>query len=100
MIIVFATDNSRPKNHRFHDNNEELSLHGKMDFKHKIKTDNGLTSKGSKRDKSMIDARLKEEEDEYVNPWNLSKGTERVQFRVEGHEGPETYIFGFDTGHG
>ncbi|KAG7189067.1 hypothetical protein KM043_008648 [Ampulex compressa] len=30
----------------------------------------------------------------------LSEDGDRVQFQIEGHQGPKTYIFGFDTGNG
>ncbi|XP_024945430.1 uncharacterized protein LOC107272372 isoform X2 [Cephus cinctus] len=34
------------------------------------------------------------------NPLELSPDGDRVQFHIHGHEGPKTYIFGFDTGNG
>lgn len=34
------------------------------------------------------------------NPLLLSPDGERVQFQIHGHEGPQSYIFGFDTGSG
>ncbi|CAK9822274.1 hypothetical protein ANTRET_LOCUS838 [Anthophora retusa] len=46
----------------------------------------------------MSGVKTKQEED--IDPWNLSKDTDRMQFQIEGHEGPHTYIFGFDTGYG
>ncbi|XP_003428211.1 uncharacterized protein LOC100678218 [Nasonia vitripennis] len=30
----------------------------------------------------------------------LSADGDRIQFQIQGHEGPKTYIFGFDTGNG
>lgn len=30
----------------------------------------------------------------------ISPDGDRVEFQIQGHEGPKTYIFGFDTGTG
>lgn len=33
-------------------------------------------------------------------PFSLSPTGERVDFQIQGQNGPDTYIFGFDTGDG
>lgn len=53
-----------------------------------------------RRDKPVIDHHTKKQEEEATLPWNLSKESDRLHFHVQGHEGPQTYIFGFDTGYG
>lgn len=37
---------------------------------------------------------------ESANDMKLSSDGNRVHFQIQGHEGPQTYIFGYDTGHG
>ena len=96
-VLALATTVPRPENHRFHENDQQLSSHSKTDSETRIEEKNGSISRGSKGNRSISD---KKEDEEYSNPWNLSKETDRVQFQIEGHEGPETYIFGFDTGYG
>ncbi|XP_076233899.1 uncharacterized protein LOC143178871 [Calliopsis andreniformis] len=98
VALAFTTNISRPKNHRFHEDNLELSPNSKKDSKYKLVRDES-TLKELRENRSITDENSKED-DEFVNPWNLSNKSDRIQFRVEGHDGPETYIFGFDTGHG
>ncbi|XP_054011644.1 uncharacterized protein LOC128894164 isoform X1 [Hylaeus anthracinus] len=97
-VLVWATNVSSPKNHRFYEKDQQLIPRYKKDSKSKIKKDVKLALHGSKENKFDSNERLKEKE--YVNPWNLSKETDRIQFQIEGHKGPQTYMFGFDTGHG
>ncbi|XP_043254716.1 uncharacterized protein LOC122398683 [Colletes gigas] len=87
-------------NHRLRVDNQELSSHRKKDLKFKTEKNTNITLHGSKENKITNDERSKERKEEYENPWNLSKESDRIQFQMEGHEGPQTYIFGFDTGHG
>ena len=91
-MFALATTVLRPENHRFYENDQHLPSHSKADSETRIEKKNG-----SKGNRSISD---KKEDEEYANPWNWSKETDRVQFQIEGHEGPETYIFGFDTGYG
>lgn len=90
---MFATNVPWPKNHRVH-------FPHKKDLKSKTGRDTEQARHGVNENRLTIDERLKERKEEDVNPLNLSKGTDRIQFQIEGHEGPQTYIFGFDTGHG
>ncbi|XP_076637149.1 uncharacterized protein LOC143349642 [Colletes latitarsis] len=99
-VLVFATNVSWPKDHRLRVDNQELSSHRKKDLKYKTEKNTKITLHSSKENKMTSDKRSKERKEEYVNPWNLSKETDRIQFQMEGHDGPQTYIFGFDTGHG
>ncbi|XP_076299848.1 uncharacterized protein LOC143218510 isoform X2 [Lasioglossum baleicum] len=56
-----------------------------------------MVSQGLERDKEN-DTDLENGNEKFTKPWDSSRKSDRVQFQIEGHEGPETYIFGFDTG--
>ncbi|KZC11256.1 hypothetical protein WN55_02347, partial [Dufourea novaeangliae] len=98
-VLVLATDDSRLKNHRFYDEEDQSlpPLRGKKMSKPKTERDNVLASRRLKGDRTNDSM---EEKAEHLKPWGLTNRTERVQFQIEGHEGPQTYVFGFDTGHG
>ena len=34
------------------------------------------------------------------NASEISPDGDRVEFQIQGHDGPKTYVFGFDTGDG
>ncbi|XP_033321424.2 uncharacterized protein LOC117217717 [Megalopta genalis] len=93
-FALTTNDDSRPKNHRFFDN-DQLPLTIKKPSKSTVEK----SSYGLERDK-LNDDDLKNKTEEYAKPWDKFKKTDRVQFQIEGHEGPQTYIFGFDTGRG
>lgn len=59
-----------------------------------------LPAKKINENKTIVDKNEKLKNIENIDPWNLSEDTDRIQFQIEGHEGPQTYMFGFDTGHG
>ncbi|CAL7950847.1 unnamed protein product [Xylocopa violacea] len=54
----------------------------------------------NEKDKSIMSLRAETQKEKNIKPFNLSEDTDRIQFQIEGHEGPQTYIFGFDTGYG
>lgn len=81
-----ASNGSNPKNHRFYDDDRVSSYLKKL-------------SKESKKDEAS-NKDLKKEHGGFLNPWGSLKTTDRVQFQIEGHNGPQTYVFGFDTGRG
>ncbi|XP_078035299.1 uncharacterized protein LOC144469191 isoform X2 [Augochlora pura] len=90
-VLALTTNDSRPKNHRFFDN-DQLSLSSKSTLEKKALYE-------LERDKAN-DEHMENKSEEYTKPWDNLKKTDRVQFQIEGHEGPQTYIFGFDTGRG
>ncbi|XP_076656871.1 uncharacterized protein LOC143361396 isoform X2 [Halictus rubicundus] len=98
VALVWTANDSRPKNHRFSEN-DELSLNTKEPSKSKFAKLNTMVSYGLETDKeNAMD--LENENEKFSKPWDSFKKSDRVQFQIEGHEGPETYMFGFDTGHG
>ncbi|XP_012145125.1 uncharacterized protein LOC100875945 [Megachile rotundata] len=100
VIIVFANNVSwaNQQRHRFYD--QQLSSRGKNDSKLITRESNKeLQLQELKKDKPIIKQRVDEKE-ETETPWSLSKENDRLQFHIQGHEGPQTYIFGFDTGYG
>ncbi|CAK9807879.1 hypothetical protein ANTPLA_LOCUS5545 [Anthophora plagiata] len=102
-FLTFAIDIQWANNHRFHEDNPQLPSHGKNDSVLPIERHNEqlqLHENRTKEGKSTISEGVKTKQEEDIDPWNLSKDTDRMQFQIEGHEGPQTYIFGFDTGYG
>ncbi|XP_017755582.1 PREDICTED: uncharacterized protein LOC108547525 [Eufriesea mexicana] len=64
------------------------------------KDNDQLRPQKSKEIESIMDNYMGITKEENVEPLKLLEDTDRIQFRIEGHEGPQTYIFGFDTGYG
>ncbi|XP_034177799.1 uncharacterized protein LOC117603112 [Osmia lignaria lignaria] len=98
-VFVFA-NNALWSNHhhQLYADNPQQILHSKNNSKHIMKGNNKLHK--LRRDKPVIDHHMKKQEEETILPWNLSKESDRLHFHIQGHEGPQTYIFGFDTGYG
>lgn len=92
---MIAIDVPWPNNHRFY---KENSTNETKSISRKNKEQ--LQPQKTKEIKNTISKYVKVKKDENIDPWNLSEDTDRIQFQVEGHEGPKTYIFGFDTGNG
>ncbi|XP_076759413.1 uncharacterized protein LOC143428438 [Xylocopa sonorina] len=99
-ILTFAIDIPWASNHQYHAEDRELSSNGKHDARLiERKHNDQLRVQKTKREKFVANKHVKTQRED-IDPWNLSEDTDRVQFQIEGHEGPQTYIFGFDTGYG
>ncbi|KOC70184.1 hypothetical protein WH47_08530, partial [Habropoda laboriosa] len=100
-FLTFATDIPWANNYRFYEDDQQLTTYRKNDSRLPIKRHNEqLQVHKNNEDKLIMSERMKTKQEEDIGPWNLSKDTDRIQFQIEGHEGPQTYIFGFDTGYG
>ncbi|XP_031831487.1 uncharacterized protein LOC116426542 isoform X2 [Nomia melanderi] len=83
VAFVLATNDSKLENHRFYHNDRASS---------NIEKESRKNEAGDKDPRN--------ENGGFLNPWSSLKTTDRVQFQIEGHDGPQTYVFGFDTGRG
>ncbi|XP_033318372.1 uncharacterized protein LOC117215922 [Bombus bifarius] len=99
-VLTVAIDIPWASNHRFY-KGDQLSSSSKHNSKSIIKKDNEeLQAQKIKETKNVMNRYIKVGKEENIDPWKLSEDTDRIQFQVEGHEGPKTYLFGFDTGNG
>ncbi|XP_071869621.1 uncharacterized protein [Bombus fervidus] len=99
-VLTVAIDIPLASNHRFY-KGDQLSSSSKHKTKSIIKKDNEeLQPQKIKETKNIMNKYIKVRKEENIDPWKLSEDTDRIQFQIEGHEGPKTYLFGFDTGNG
>ncbi|XP_017883053.1 uncharacterized protein LOC108626730 [Ceratina calcarata] len=98
-VLTFAIDVSWAGNQQSYGKSKQLSLnHGHDTIARR--NDKQPRAQKTRGDKSVMDKREKVHREETLDPWNLSADADRIQFQIEGHKGPQTYIFGFDTGYG
>lgn len=49
---------------------------------------------------SKIKEKKKSKSNDELDGLKLSDDGDRIEFQISGHDGPQTYVFGFDTGDG
>ncbi|XP_043516373.1 uncharacterized protein LOC122532030 [Frieseomelitta varia] len=94
-VLMIAIDVPWPNNHRFYKGNFINETKSTI-----RRNKEQLQPQKTKETKNIMNKYVKVKKNENIDPWNLSEDTDRIQFQIEGHEGPKTYIFGFDTGNG
>ncbi|XP_061931697.1 uncharacterized protein LOC108001392 isoform X2 [Apis cerana] len=96
-MSIMMTNVSRAKDQQFYKENQLLL---NDNIKPILKKNNEQLLETSKDVKTTINKYIKIKKEENIDPWKFLEHRDRIQFQIEGYDGPQTYIFGFDTGYG
>lgn len=97
-MSTIITNVSWAKDEQFYTENQQLLLNGNI--KSILKKNNEQLLQTSKDIKTIINKYIKIKKEENIDFWKFLEYRDRIQFQIEGYDGPQTYIFGFDTGYG
>lgn len=97
-MSTIVTNVSWANDQQFYKKNQQLLLNGNI--KPIVKKNNEQLLQRSKDITTTINKYIKIKKEENIDPWKFLEHKDRIQFQIEGYDGPQTYIFGFDTGYG
>lgn len=97
-MSIIVTNVSWANDQQFYKENQQLLLNGEI--KPILKKNNEQLLQRNKDIKTTINKYIKIKKEENIDPWKFLEHRDRIQFQIEGYDGPQTYIFGFDTGYG
>ncbi|XP_031369241.1 uncharacterized protein LOC102680415 [Apis dorsata] len=98
LMSIIVTNVSWANDQQFYKENQQLLLNGEI--KPILKKNNEQLLQRNKDIKTTINKYIKIKKEENIDPWKFLEHRDRIQFQIEGYDGPQTYIFGFDTGYG